>query len=73
MKPKTNIPQWLRLYVALTTRVKMSRTEIHRLGIADTRSRVSDIERHLGIRLERETVPGKKYLRYWIPKSNLSV
>lgn len=34
-------------------------------GVGDLRSRISDIERQ-GIMIDRETVPSKRYLRYFI-------
>ncbi len=40
-------------------------------GIADLRSRLSDVKRVYGIVPKRQTKPGKRYLEYWIesPKS----
>ncbi len=40
-------------------------------GIADLRSRMSDVKRVYGIVPKRQTKPGKRYLEYWIesPKS----
>ena len=35
-------------------------------GIADLRSRISDVERQFGITIDRETKEGKKYLQYYI-------
>ena len=35
-------------------------------GIADLRSRLSDVKRVYGINPERRTKPGKQYREYWI-------
>ncbi len=37
-----------------------------RLRIADVRSRISDCERYLGLKFNRERVPGKRYVRYYL-------
>lgn len=41
-------------------------TAFKALKIADLRSRISNVEDDLGIYLERQRVPGKKYYEYWI-------
>lgn len=35
-------------------------------GIADLRSRISDVERQLGVRVDRCKVEGKRYLKYFM-------
>jgi len=35
------------------------------LRIADLRSRISDLQREYNVTLDRETVPGKRYRRYF--------
>tara|TARA_R110000822_G_scaffold114736_1_gene246430 strand:- start:223 stop:426 length:204 start_codon:yes stop_codon:yes gene_type:complete len=35
-------------------------------GIADLRSRLSDVKRVYGINPQRRTKPGKQYREYWI-------
>lgn len=35
-------------------------------GIADLRSRLSDVKRIYGIEPKRQTKPGKKYREYWV-------
>ena len=35
-------------------------------GVADLRSRLSDVKREYGIEPLRRTKPGKKYREYWI-------
>jgi hypothetical protein len=41
--------------------------------IADFRSRVCDAQKKLGVRFERETVPGKRYKQYWLKRAKFSV
>jgi len=41
-------------------------------GIADLRSRLSDVKRVYGIEPKRKTKQGKRYLEYWI-ENKLSV
>ena len=45
-------------------------TAFRNYGIADLRSRISDAERMLNIRIDRDKVRGKRYLKYFI-KSKL--
>ncbi len=57
---------------ALLYGVKIDRASaFEKWGIADLRSRLSDVKRVYGIVPKRQTKPGKKYLEYWIesPKS----
>jgi hypothetical protein len=57
---------------ALLYGVKVDRVNAFQIwGIADLRSRLSDVKRIYGIVPKRETKPGKRYLQYWIesPKS----
>ena len=46
-------------------------TAFNQWGIADLRSRLSDVKRIYGIVPQRKTKPGKRYLEYWVesPKS----
>jgi hypothetical protein len=57
----TKLKNWLLLGLKID-RV----TAFRNLEIADLRSRVSNVESDLGIVLDREKVPGKKYLQYYI-------
>ena len=41
-------------------------------GIADLRSRLSDVKRIYGINPQRRTKPGKQYREYWV-ENKLSV
>lgn len=41
-------------------------------GIADLRSRLSDVKRVYGINPKRRTKPGKQYREYWV-ENKLSV
>ncbi len=57
---------------ALLYGVKIDRVNaLQQWGIADLRSRLSDVKRVYGIVPKRQTKPGKRYLEYWIesPKS----
>ena len=38
----------------------------HNYGIADLRSRLSDVKRIYGMNPERRTKPGKNYREYWL-------
>jgi len=57
---------------ALLLGIKVDRVfAFNHFGIADLRSRLSDVKRVYGIVPKRQTKPGKRYLQYWIeqPKS----
>lgn len=38
----------------------------YRWGVADLRSRIAELPKEYGLTPDRERVPGKKYLRYYI-------
>ena len=64
---KTEDSQVNVLHTYLMFGCKINRVEAFRFfGIADLRSRVSDLERRFNIRLERCKVDGKRYYQYWI-------
>lgn len=39
----------------------------HRFGIADFRSRISEVDKFFGFKVPRERVKGKRYLHYFLP------
>jgi hypothetical protein len=52
---------------ALLFGVKIDRVNaFHQWGIADLRSRLSDVKRIYGIEPKRQTKQGKRYLEYWV-------
>ena len=54
------------LYAHLKKGKEINRaTAFRQYGIADLRSRISDIER-LGITILRGKIPGKKYVKYYM-------
>jgi hypothetical protein len=62
------------LYHHLRQGVKVDRVwAFQELGIADLRSRISDCQRDYDIVLDRETVPGKRYRRYFIKEKQLKL
>lgn len=55
------------LLTALLMGIKVDRVNsFKQWGIADIRSRCSDLTREYGIVPDRERVPNKRYLRYFI-------
>jgi hypothetical protein len=67
MKTDHTEPQVVTLLNALLLGIKIDRVMAYRYyGIADLRSRCSDVNRIYGIYPDRERVPNKKYLRYFI-------
>lgn len=57
------------LYHHLRQGMKVNRvTAFHLFGIADLRSRICNVERDYGIKIDRNTVPGKRYKEYYIKK-----
>jgi len=69
---KTEDSQVTTLFNYLMSGCKINRVEAFRnFGIADLRSRVSDLEMRFNIRLERSKVDGKKYYQYWISNHKL--
>lgn len=39
-------------------------------GIADLRSRIAEVDKFFGFKVPRERIEGKRYLRYYLPKTN---
>lgn len=57
--------QVTKLFNHLMSGAKIDRVMAFNLyGIADLRSRISDVERNFGITIPRETKSGKRYLEY---------
>jgi len=55
------------LFNHLVSGCKIDRVQAFNIyGIADLRSRLSDVKKIYGIVPERKTKPGKKYLEYWM-------
>jgi len=55
------------LYHLLRRGLKINRVVAYnRYGIADIRSRIAELPKEYGVTPDRERVPGKKYLRYFI-------
>ncbi len=55
------------LYHYLRQGLKINRVNaFKRWGIADLRSRISDVSRECQLVPDRDRVPGKKYLQYYI-------
>lgn len=62
------------LYHHLRNGMKINRINAYQLfGVGDIRSRVSDIQREYGIVLDREKVPNKRYLQYFIKEKQLKL
>jgi len=40
------------------------------MGIADLRSRIAEVDKFFGFKVPRERIEGKRYLRYYLPKTN---
>lgn len=55
------------LYHYLHQGLKIDRAlAFRRFGIADLRSRIAELPKEYGLTPDRETVPGKRYKRYFI-------
>lgn len=63
-KPESQVQTLLKL---LLSGIKIDRVmAFQKYGIADLRSRLSDVKREYNISPKRARKPGKKYLEYWI-------
>ena len=64
MKPDSQVKTLVKL---LLSGIKIDRVmAFQKYGIADLRSRLSDVKREYHIRPKRARKPGKKYLEYWL-------
>lgn len=61
-----------RLYEYLMTGSRIACKDAYqRLGIADLRSRISNVEQRFNIEVKREKVKGKRYNEYFLTLPNL--
>lgn len=67
MEPLTFESQVSTLYHHLRNGMKIDRVSAFRLfGVADLRSRISNIEKRYGVTIDRDTVEGKRYKYYFL-------
>jgi len=67
-----NDPQIKVLLNHLLTGTKIDRVEAFEYyGIADLRSRICDVEKNYGVRIDRQTKKGKRYKEYFIKRNTL--
>lgn len=60
------------LLTHLMTGTKIDRVEAYQwYGIGDLRSRICDVEKQYGVKVDRNVKPGKRYKEYFIKRNSL--